>query len=381
MESRIMPRRAANWTPALSHRKREGRGRVRIPDKGDVYLGKPGCWPAEAPRPPREVTAAYDREIAAWLTRRAEGTAPERGPGAAITVCDLILAYKAHAEEYYRKNGHKTSELSLMAQASKPLADRHGSELADDFTPLKLKAYLMALAKRGLSRHTANGFTYRVKRIFKWGTSEGLVAPGVWNALLSVASLAKGRSMAREPAPIKPVPDEWIEATAKQAGRYVADALRLQRLAGMRPCEVCALAVSLIDRTGEVWTYKVEADGAKLEHKEVVRIVYLGPQSITILKPLIAEAEKAGRDFLLQNRYRTVLKSSVYAERVRNAAEAAGLPRWSPNRVRHTAGTEFRRTHGLEGAAAMLGHSELKTTQIYAERDAALGRKIASEQG
>ena len=53
------------------------------------------------------------------------------------------------------------------------------------------------------------------------------------------------------------------------------------------------------------------------------------------------------------------------------------LPKWSPNRLRHTAATEIRRTFGLEAAQVALGHSQADVTQIYAEKDLTLAAEVA----
>lgn len=45
---------------------------------------------------------------------------------------------------------------------------------------------------------------------------------------------------------------------------------------------------------------------------------------------------------------------------------------WSPNQLRHSLATEVRKfdsKKGLEAASVLLGHSDLETTQIYAEAD------------
>jgi integrase len=55
--------------------------------------------------------------------------------------------------------------------------------------------------------------------------------------------------------------------------------------------------------------------------------------------------------------------------------------RWHPHQLRHTAATELRKQFGLEVAGAILGHAKLETTQIYAERNAALARRTALEVG
>jgi site-specific recombinase XerC len=45
------------------------------------------------------------------------------------------------------------------------------------------------------------------------------------------------------------------------------------------------------------------------------------------------------------------------------------IPRWSPNRLRHARATEIRAQFGIESASTVLGHANVKTTEIYAEKD------------
>jgi integrase len=59
------------------------------------------------------------------------------------------------------------------------------------------------------------------------------------------------------------------------------------------------------------------------------------------------------------------------------ACDKVGVARWHPNQLRHTAATQIRKRFGLESAAATLGHSEIGTTQIYAERDTDLAVRVA----
>src|SRR4029453_18728950 len=48
---------------------------------------------------------------------------------------------------------------------------------------------------------------------------------------------------------------------------------------------------------------------------------------------------------------------------------------WSPNQLRHSAATEIRKRFGLEASQVVLGHSELGTTQIYAQKNLDLARE------
>ncbi len=74
------------------------------------------------------------------------------------------------------------------------------------------------------------------------------------------------------------------------------------------------------------------------------------------------------------SRYRT----ESYAHAVQ---WAAGVPHWHPNQLRHTFATEVRKSHGLEAAQVLLGHSRADVTQVYAERNLALAVSVASEIG
>jgi site-specific recombinase XerC len=45
------------------------------------------------------------------------------------------------------------------------------------------------------------------------------------------------------------------------------------------------------------------------------------------------------------------------------------VPNWHPHQLRHSQATEIRRHHGIDAAQEVLGHTELATTEVYAETD------------
>ncbi len=57
------------------------------------------------------------------------------------------------------------------------------------------------------------------------------------------------------------------------------------------------------------------------------------------------------------------------AVRLQKAAEWREAHCWSPNQLRHTAGTRIREEFGLEAAQVVLGHGHADVTEIYAERN------------
>lgn len=54
---------------------------------------------------------------------------------------------------------------------------------------------------------------------------------------------------------------------------------------------------------------------------------------------------------------------------------------WSPNQLRHTRATELREQFGIEAAQVVLGHSDPKTTLVYAEAQFSKAAAIARETG
>ena len=55
--------------------------------------------------------------------------------------------------------------------------------------------------------------------------------------------------------------------------------------------------------------------------------------------------------------------------------------RWHPNQLRHNAATRIRREFGLDVARAVLGHSSVMPTQVYAEQDVAKAMEAMGRVG
>ena len=73
--------------------------------------------------------------------------------------------------------------------------------------------------------------------------------------------------------------------------------------------------------------------------------------------------------------------TSSYRRAIVRACERAGIPRWTPNQLRHSRATELRRKYGLEAVQTVLGHAQADVTQVYAERDFELAKRIMREVG
>ncbi len=112
-----------------------------------------------------------------------------------------------HAKTYYRgPDGKQTTEVANFKPAIRRLKALYGRTRAADFGPLALKAVRQRMIDDGLARRTINHAVNRIRRIFKWGVENQLVEPSILHGLQAVAGLRRGRSGAKETAPVKPVP-------------------------------------------------------------------------------------------------------------------------------------------------------------------------------
>ncbi len=263
----------------------------------------------------------------------------------------------------------------------------------------------------GWSRTYVNKSVQRIRRCFKWGVAKQLVPSSTLEALKAVDGLRRGKTEARENARVLPIDDAIVDATVAKLPEVVGDMVKLQRLTGARPIELCTMRPCDIDRTGEVWVYSPV--DYKTAHHDRERHILIGPKGQAIVlkylardpampcfRPCDSEAKRlaerrANRTTPLScgNRPGTNRKSKrakpagtsysvdSYRRCIHYACDRAKVARWSPNRLRHSAATEVRKQFGLEAAQLFLGHAACDVTQVYAERDLSKALEVARQIG
>ena len=317
-------------------------------------------------------------------------------PDNEIYVLDLIDQYYTWACTYYRKpNGELSSQVQRIRNAVIKLKEIFGYSLVSDFTPRHLKIVRQGYIDKGLSRTTINGYISVIKHCFKWGVEEGLVAPEVFGAINVIAGLRKGRSEAKENAPISTISEDIISATTTHTSRQVTSLIWLQLYTGARPGELLDLRPIDIDTSGDIWSFQPARH--KTQHHGIQRSILFGKRAQAILTPFLRdrpvhrslfspiEAEEQrhlrAKTHRRPNQQATptisertlgnVYTIESYRRAIHRACAKAGVTQWSPNQLRHTAATRIRAEYGLEAAQVILGHSKADVTQVYAERDSA----------
>jgi integrase len=267
---------AAPRIPKYRLHKPTGLAVVRLSGR-DIYLGKHGT---------PESHAEYRRVISEWLasghTVTSSVDAPAMAAVESLTVNELVLHYLRFAKTYYVKNGQPTREFGNLKDAVKPLVLTHGHVAVTAFGPVALKAVRETMIAADLSRGVVNQRVNCIRRVFKWGVENQLVAPSVLHGLQAVAGLKCGRCNVRETKPVIPISEPLVDAVLKVAPSQIAAMIELQRLTGMRPGEVVLMRAIDLDTSGPIWVYTPREH--KTEHHGRKRDVHLGPQAQAVLR-------------------------------------------------------------------------------------------------
>ena len=384
-------------TPKYRHYKPKDLGMVVI-DGHAHYLGK-----YDSP----ESRERYHRLVAEFHAGRPAKPREETPPAAesGLTVNELILAYARFVDAYYVKDGRPTVEPTNIRLVLRLVRRLYGTTPATSFGPLALKAVRDEMIRAGNCRSEINRRVGRVVRMFKWGVSEELVPPGVLEALRAVPGLRKGRSAAvREKPPVGPVlgrrrrggpaarqpPGLGHDRTpaadrdAARRGRHHADRRPRHggRRLGLRPVP----AQDGAPRQVAGGLHRAEGPGGPAPWLDADREAYLfspaeamqerraGVRAArkTRVQPSQADRSKARPKKTPGVRY-TV---ASYRKAIQAACKRAGVARWHPHQLRHSAATEIRKRFGIEASRVILGHEDVRATQIYAEEDRDRGVEI-----
>ncbi len=362
-----------------------------------LYVGKFGS---------PESLAEYER----FLKRLRENAQDQEIPTHRyMTVIEVSCKYLEHAEVYYRSN---PNEFRSVRDAVAGFIKQFAEINADEVGPRAILEYQDSLVKRGLARTTINQMVGRIKRMFKWASSREFVPPETHHKLACIEGLRKGRSKAKEPQKVTPVPLGDFVAMLSFMPPPIRAMTQIQFLCGMRPGEVCLMRGTDINTIGPIWLYRPRSHKGVWRDHELAKAIPRTAQEI--LRPFLRENPEEylfrpedGRKWYengtdihpkperktrlypsearrVQNRkeqrarnparrLRDHYSTGSYSQAVSRAfdiAEKNGVKinKWSPNQLRHSIATEIRQSLGQQKAQLWLGHLHLSTTDIYAEK-------------
>jgi integrase len=319
--------------------------------------------------------------------------------------------------------------VSRVKRVATLLAEHHATTPVAEFGPKAAHAWRLWLCSADgpdLGQRTTKYYFREVVEAIRWAIRTERLRPED-TQLEAIRELKPiTRKDARPPRKVMPVDDEIVEQTLPHLRGPVVAMVKLQRLTGMRPKEVRLLRPCEIHQTGVVslssgvvidlakfpglWVYVPPEH--KTEYLDKARDIIIGPKAQEVLLPFLDRkptafcfsARESMEERLEEFRQRRIASGGgsggsrkkkveggrvirdhytrrTYHQAIEQACVRAKLPHWFPYQLRHSAGTEALTHGGIEGARSLLGHSDPRTTLIYAERDFELAAEVARKMG
>lgn len=321
------------------------------PDKARIY------WRGEF----RDLPGKYQspESIAAYhelcLHVQATGHLPRKNveENQQFTIANLAAWWRDYARNYYPSTSKQPVFINYAVRA---LEELFGTKPASEFAPVDLKAVRKLLISRGQCRKTVNVRAKQIQFVFKQAVSECLIDQSVWQALLSLQPIQKNREGAMDYGPVKCVEMDHFERTIAECTPIQAAALQVQLITGMRSGELLSMRPQDVDMSRKHWIYTLT------KHKTVEHVGtrYIGiPEAAALILAEHMPAKWSEPWFswtVDRHRKRTI-----------TACDKADVTRWYPHQLRHTMSTEAKKTIGNEGVQLLLGHTDKKTTELYAK--------------
>ncbi len=367
-----------------------------------------GKWGDDPKKPSEEAKKNHRQFIAEWAKNAQASTIR---PGAQITVDELFAAYLDYAKTNIDPCDYRHHR--IIAQE---ILDVYSGTPVENFGPKALLAVQGRLETSGRVRGYCNKLINFARAQFRWGVAQEMVPESIPRALKYVPALRQGKTIAPETPPREDVPDEVVKRTLPYLYATIAIMVQVQRLACMRPSEVCRMKVGDLDQSGKIWIYRPgfhkgtwrKQDKAvplgKPEQKLLApRLVGKGPDQY-VFSPFDTLQERKAkfaakrkhnwpcraalreeraakpklnvRDYYTSETYSRALKRSIETankeiEAENGKPEKAGkdptpaIPFWTPYQLRHAAVTEITETHGLDVAQAVAGQRSIQVTKRY----------------
>ena len=353
-----------------------------------------------------EAEKAYRRILKSWASNPATA---HMKPGEQVFLDQLCYAF---VQARNNKNDHGNYKTAIEV-----LLSVYSGEPVETFDFNSLEVVRNEFIQRGYCRTHINKLTSMVRSIFYWGVPRKWVPASVAESLRYLKPLLEGQTDAPEQPSRQDVPDETVAQTLPYLLPTIADMVRVQRAACMRPSEVCRMRVGEIDQSGEVWLYTPRKHkNSWRNHKKVIalgkfeqsiiapRLVGKQPDA-PVFSPKEALREKYARDAVKrktkvqpsqamrreQNAKNPKSKVSdfydtgSYGKSIKKSIKTANkrlpdneqIPHWTPYQLRHTAiSAIIKSTGSADVARAVAGQKSITTTLIYNHAD----EQIAVEQ-
>ena len=333
-----------------------------------------------------------------------------------VTVRGLAAAFLDHAEANFDYTEYSHYRIIVLDFLDKLYGD---GTLVDSFKPRCLKLVRTEMIRsRRFCRRVVNRYIHRIVSMFAWGVENELVLETTWRTLKVVKSLRQGAEGTFDNEAREPVPDDVVRRTLPFMPPTLRAMVQLQRILGMRPCEIFKMRVGDIDTTRKngLWYYvpgsyktsefvgKIVFPLGKPEQELIAPYLEGKKPEAAVFSPRTAQTERnaerranrktkiapsqAARDkarAAKPSRYSEFYNRDSYRQAVeyaikRGKRHGQEISHWSPYLLRNSAATAIELEHGLDNAQAQLGHTTADMTKRYSKAQLRQREKLAQER-
>lgn len=264
-------------------------------------------------------------------------------------------------------SGRRTQRINLE-RAARLLG---GSGLNYDWCGLRsghLEFLIGALQAEGLAASTINSTVSGVRRVARWAWHLGQMPHEQYERLRDVAAVSARTDSRRRPARALSVGeiDALFDSCARDrtlCGARDAALIALLYAGGLRREEACS--VTLLDYSRRAHRLNVKGKGGHY------RLVYFrdGGARRAIHAWLRVRGTQPGPLLYAVNRHGGVAHPSLTPDglyrALRRRGAKAGLDPFTAHDLRRSLGAHLRKKVGMEVVRAILGHTDIRVTQIY----------------
>lgn len=314
-----------------------------------------------------------ERKYRQWLARVLNGATVPKGRD--LLIVDVVEAFLEHAE---REWGRDSREFSHIWKALDRLLEIAADMPADEIGPQMLSIYeekMLGETYQRTKNSEVRQYSYRtiqiavdwVKRMVKWACAKEMIQPIKYHEL---EPFELSRETRRRKRKVPHVAWEVVNATLPYMNSTIASLVKVQWFCGMRPSEARTMTPQHILKEGEVWLYRPESHKTAHRGHSLVKAI---PRSAQAILASLEPSEPqwpyfdAGRECRKDKSPRPY-NQFAYTNAVKKACQRAGVSVWTPNQLRHGIATAIEERFGREAAQKYLGHANMDTTAIYAER-------------
>jgi integrase len=307
--------------------------------EGPWYRESKGTWYATigGKKTSLGVRGAGNRKAAeeAWHDLCANGKPKVDDTPEPMTVAEVVAGFLADADGRV-----KPKTLRWYRDFLEPFSQRHGAAKADDLTPTLVESYAR---KPNWSSSTRHDFLGALAGVFRWAERGRLITRSPLLGLRRPPKTSRGSSSlltADEHARL-------LEVATPQFRLF----LTVLYATGARPGEVAAITAENLDADAGL----VRLAEHKTAHKGKVRVLYLSPDTVALLK---RQKMRHPVGALLRNRTGKPWTGWAVVKAMESARSRAGLNGKTAYGLRHTFATDAL-ANGVPDAqvAELLGHS------------------------